>query len=360
MRIAVGLARRGHGRTAPNPSVGAVVADAATGELIACGRTADGGRPHAETVALAKAGARAKGATLYVSLEPCAHHGRTPPCADAIVAAGIARVVTGVGDPNPSVAGKGHEILRRAGIEVVTGVLETEARRAALGHILRQTEQRPAVTIKMALDRDGSVPFGRGGKPKFVTGPEARRWAHVLRARHDAILVGGGTVRDDDPELTCRLPGQEHRSPIRVVATSDPSILSGSKLLATIESSPVWVATSLAAAEAHGSALERRGVIGLASDTSADGRIDARALLALLAGRGITRLLVEGGPSIWASFLAKGFADEVVVILAGGVEDAPVAVKGLEGYSMPRQLRLVETRDLGRDRMFILRPFDRP
>ena len=207
MQIALGVAARGLGRTAPNPSVGAVIADERTGEIIARGWTAPGGRPHAETEAIARAGARARGATMYVTLEPCSHHGVTAPCADAIVDAGLARVVCAIEDPDPRVAGRGLARLRKAGIAVERGLMVEAAHWLAAGHILRVTERRPLVTAKLALDADGSVPRGGAGKPVWATGPAARAAGHLLRARADAILVGRRTVLDDDPLLTCRLPG---------------------------------------------------------------------------------------------------------------------------------------------------------
>ncbi len=217
MGIALAMARRGLGLTAPNPSVGAVIADETTGEVIARGVTEAGGRPHAETVAIAQAGARTKGATIYVTLEPCSHHGKTGPCAEAIIAAGFKRVVVGIEDPDPRVAGRGLDKLRAAGLEVVRGVGAAEARWVTRGHIVRVTERRPFVTLKLALDANGEVPRGENGKARFVTSPEARAHGHLLRAQADAILVGSGTVLADNPELTCRLPGLEARSPLRVV-----------------------------------------------------------------------------------------------------------------------------------------------
>ncbi|MEZ5856378.1 MAG: bifunctional diaminohydroxyphosphoribosylaminopyrimidine deaminase/5-amino-6-(5-phosphoribosylamino)uracil reductase RibD [Hyphomicrobiaceae bacterium] len=216
MAIAVRMARRGLGTTAPNPSVGAVIADEMTGEVIARGWTQAGGRPHAEKEALRRAGDRARGKTMYVTLEPCAHTGRTPTCADALVTAGIKRLVCAIPDPNPVVSGRGFAQLRAAGIEVDVGYLAEDARWVTLGHIKRQTEERPFVQLKMALDARGRVAAGDGA-PVWVTGPEARAYAHLLRARADAILVGSGTVLADDPELTCRLPGLAHRSPDRIV-----------------------------------------------------------------------------------------------------------------------------------------------
>ena len=200
MRIALTMARRGLGLTAPNPSVGAVIANEQTGEVIARGVTAPGGRPHAETRAIRDAGERARGATIYVTLEPCSHHGKTGPCADAIVAAGLKRAVVAIEDPDPRVAGRGLDKLRAAGIEVVRGIGADEARWITRGHIVRVTERRPFITLKLALDADGNVPRGAVGTPRFVTSPDARAHGHLLRAEADAILVGTGTVQAENPE----------------------------------------------------------------------------------------------------------------------------------------------------------------
>src|SRR4030081_126800 len=216
MGLALHVARRMLGRTAPNPAVGAIIADETTGEVITRGWTQPGGRPHAEGYGLALAGERARGKTMYVSLEPCSHHGRTPPCANAIVAAGMRRVVCAIEDPNPEIAGRGLAVLRDAGVVVDLGLCAQEARWMAAGHILRMTRDRPFVQLKIAVSGDGLIAPGDGA-PRWVTGPEARRLAHILRARADAILVGRKTVADDDPELTCRLPGLDGRSPRRVV-----------------------------------------------------------------------------------------------------------------------------------------------
>ena len=214
MRHALTLAERALGRTAPNPAVGCVIVSR-DGHVVGRGRTQDGGRPHAEAVALTQAGDAATGATAYVTLEPCAHHGQTPPCAEALANAGIARVVASVEDPDPRVKGKGFAMLRAAGVEVVTGLLEKETTELNAGFFLRITENRPLVTLKIAQSEDGKT--ARAGDDKWITGEEARRFSHLLRAKHDAILIGVGTALADDPELTCRLPGLEKYSPLRVV-----------------------------------------------------------------------------------------------------------------------------------------------
>ena len=217
MDMALMLARRGLGNAAPNPAVGAVIVNPVSGDVIARGWTQPGGRPHAETEALKRAGARAADATMYVTLEPCSHHGSTPPCADALIAAGIARVVVAIEDPDARVSGRGLDRLRAAGIEVTRGIRSEEADWVTRGHILRVSERRPFIQLKLAVDAEGRVPRGADGQPLWVTGPEARARGQLLRAQADAILVGSRTVADDDPELPCRLPGLFERTPVRVV-----------------------------------------------------------------------------------------------------------------------------------------------
>jgi diaminohydroxyphosphoribosylaminopyrimidine deaminase/5-amino-6-(5-phosphoribosylamino)uracil reductase len=354
MQIALGLAARGLGRTAPNPAVGAVIADERTGEVIARGWTAPGGRPHAETEAIARAGAQARGATMYVTLEPCSHHGATPPCADAVVKAGLARVVVAIEDPDPRVAGSGLARLRAAGIAVERGVLAEAAHWVAAGHILRVTERRPLVTLKLALDADGNVPRGRGGQPAWATGEAARALGHLMRARADAILVGRRTVLDDNPLLTCRLPGLEGRSPVRVVLARDLSGLAGSRLAQTARQHPLWIvcgegadATALAAAGAE--ILPTRLV---------DGALWLPAVMEALVARGITRLLVEGGPATWAAFSRAGLVDEVVLFHArrGREERSPDAgVAALSRYIAPQGFDVYDRRTVGGDDMLALR-----
>ncbi len=218
MALALALGRRGLGRAWPNPAVGAVVVahDSAGPVIVGRGWTQAGGRPHAETEALGQAGGAARGATLYVTLEPCSHHGKTPPCSDAIVAAGLSRVVSALEDPNPLVAGQGHGRLRREGIRVDVGIGAAEARRGHAGHIRRMREARPHVALKLAISADGKAGLA-GRRPIAITGPEAHQRVHLMRAMHDAILTGIGTATSDDPLLTCRLPGMGMRSPVRVV-----------------------------------------------------------------------------------------------------------------------------------------------
>ena len=240
MELALRMAHRMLGRTAPNPAVGAIIADETTGEIITRGWTQPGGRPHAEGYALDLAGSRARGLTMYVSLEPCSHHGRTPPCANAIVAAGMRRVVCAIEDPNPEIAGRGLAVLRDAGVVVDLGLCAEEARWMAAGHILRMTRDRPFVQLKIAVSADGLIAPGDGA-PRWVTGPEARQFAHVLRARADAILVGRKTVADDNPELTCRLLGLEGRSPRRIILDAKFRTSPAAKMLQTAERVPVTI-----------------------------------------------------------------------------------------------------------------------
>lgn len=353
MGIANAMARRGLGTTAPNPSVGAVIANESTGDVIARAVTAPGGRPHAEPLAIALAGERCRGATLYVTLEPCAHFGRTPPCVDAIIASGIARVVVAQTDPDPRVAGRGLERLRAAGIAVTRGVRTAEAHAVTLGHITRVAERRPAVTLKMALGEDGEVPRGINGTPRWVTGPEATAYAHVLRATHDAILVGAQTVRDDNPDLTCRLPGLADRSPLRVVLAGRTTIEPSCRLAQSAKRVPVLLYEPNNSSSGHHAALAEKGV-DIASLHHIHGRVWLPAVLEDLAGRGITRLLVEGGSRVWSAFAAHGFADEIIVAAAGdGALPEPDAIARARAlvlrYLNLTRLTVVEVRRAGKD-----------
>ena len=307
MELALTLGRRGLGRTHPNPAVGAIVVK--DGVIVGRGWTQVGGRPHAEPVALKQAGDAARGATLYVTLEPCSHVGKSPPCADAIIAAGIARVVSAIEDPNPEVAGQGHAKLRAAGIAVDVGLMAEEAARAHAGHFQRVREHRPHVVLKLAVSTDDRI-AGHGHKTVAITGEAARARMHLLRAQCDAILVGIGTVLADDPLLTCRLPGMEARSPVRVVLDRSLRIPSTSRLVHSARGTPLWVVTSELAEAPAASILGAEGaqVIRVASTPIG---LDLPATLHTLAERGITRLLVEGGARVASSFVTRGLVDEV-------------------------------------------------
>lgn len=353
MAIALRMAERGLGATAPNPSVGAVIVDEATGEVIARGATARGGRPHAETQAIAAAGERARSATIYVTLEPCSHYGRTAPCADAIVTAGLKRAVVAIEDPDPRVAGRGLDRLRQAGLEVVRGVGAAEARWITRGHIVRITERRPLVTLKIALDAHGEIARGSGTAPVWVTGERARAHGMLLRKEFDAILVGSTTVRDDDPELTCRLPGLLDRSPVRVVLSRSLDLPPAAKLFKTARTVPVWLMTS-----AQGNAEIKRMIAEGGTEIMDVGVVgDALwlpSIMEALVARGITRLLVEGGPAIWRSFARASLADEIVLYMADRPSDA-AARHALAHWVGELGLTAIERRAIGTDTMWRFR-----
>jgi diaminohydroxyphosphoribosylaminopyrimidine deaminase/5-amino-6-(5-phosphoribosylamino)uracil reductase len=310
MALALALGRRGQGRTWPNPAVGAVVVK--EGVIVGRGWTQAGGRPHAEPEALKRAGEAARGATLYVTLEPCSHIGKSPPCADAIIAAGIARVVSAIEDPNPEVAGQGHTKLRAAGIAVDIGLGAAEAARDHAGHFRRIRDKRPHAILKLAVSSDDKI-AASGHKPVAITGEAAKARVHLLRAQCDAILIGVGTVLADDPLLTCRLPGMEARSPVRVVLDRSLRIPGASRLVHTAGETPLWVMTSnlseapaamkLGAAGAH--------VMRVATTSAPPPGLDLVAVLHALSTGGITRLLVEGGARVASSFVAADLVDEV-------------------------------------------------
>ena len=307
MALALTLGRRGQGRTWPNPAVGAVVVK--DGVIIGRGWTQPGGRPHAETEALRRAGGQARAATLYTSLEPCSHHGKTPPCVDAIIGAGVTRVVSALADPNPLVAGAGHWRMAEQGIVVEVGIGAEEARRAHAGHIRRVQDGRPHVTLKLAVSSDEKVGLA-GRKPARITGEDAAARVHLMRARNDAVLTGIGTVLADDPLLTCRLPGMH--SPVRIVLDAMVRVPLASKLVETARQTPLWLISGGAAIPEREQALLAHGV-ELMAVASRDGKIDIAAALELLAQRGITRLMVEAGPILAAAFLRADLVDEATL-----------------------------------------------
>jgi diaminohydroxyphosphoribosylaminopyrimidine deaminase/5-amino-6-(5-phosphoribosylamino)uracil reductase len=329
MSLALALGRRGLGNTWPNPAVGAVVVK--DGNIAGRGWTQPGGRPHAETEALRRAGPASRGATLYATLEPCSHHGKTPPCADAIIAAGIARVVSAIEDPNPEVAGQGHARLRAAGIAVDIGLKAKDAARDNDGHIRRVRDHRPRVTLKLAVSADGKAGLA-GRKPVAITSEQANAHVHLLRAMHDAILIGIGTALSDDPLLTCRLPGMEKRSPIRVVLDRDLRLPVSSRLATTARETPVWILAAADAPRANENALRDAGVeiIRVAADAKGG---DLASALRLLADRGITRLLVEGGPRVATAFLNSDLIDEAV-LLRGPKTIGPAGIDALDGLPL--------------------------
>ncbi|WP_375280471.1 bifunctional diaminohydroxyphosphoribosylaminopyrimidine deaminase/5-amino-6-(5-phosphoribosylamino)uracil reductase RibD [Pseudooctadecabacter sp.] len=344
MGLALSLGRRGLGRVWPNPNVGCVIVK--DGRVIGRGWTADGGRPHAETQALAQCAA--VGATAYVTLEPCAHTGKTPPCAQALIDAKVARVVIAADDPDPRVSGKGIAMLRAAGIEVETGVRTAEAVRDMAGFLTRMTQNRPFVTLKLASSFDGRIATATG-ESQWITGPDARRMVHAQRAAHDAVLVGAGTVRADDPTLTVRDIGVT-RQPVRIVASRKLDI-DATALRATQDQAPLWLCHG---ADATVAPWQDAGATTIAC--AARGRqIDPIDMMAKLADLGLTRVFCEGGGSLAASLLAADLVDEVVGFTAGlilGAEGTPsVGAMGLDRLSDAPRFKLIETRTIGADLM---------
>jgi diaminohydroxyphosphoribosylaminopyrimidine deaminase/5-amino-6-(5-phosphoribosylamino)uracil reductase len=332
MQHALALAARGQGRTAPNPCVGCVIVSP-DGRILGAARTQDGGRPHAEARALEQAGAQARGATAYVTLEPCGGVTTTPSCAESLVTAGIARVVAAIEDPDHRTRGRGFEKLRAAGVEVATGMMARDAERVHGGFLSRVRKGRPQVTLKIAQSLDGHT-ASASGESRWITGAESRRHGHLMRARSDAILIGIGTAAADDPELTCRIAGLEQYSPLRVVLDSRLRLSEWSKLAQTAKDIPTVVYTTH---DESGGALRACGVEVVKVVKDARGRPDLEAVLASLAERGINDLLVEGGGAVLAAFLDRDLADRLEVfrapILLGGAGQNSVdalAALGLE------------------------------
>ncbi len=350
MALALSLGRRGQGRCWPNPAVGCVIVR--DGRIVGRGATGPGGRPHAEPAALAQAGEMARGATAYVTLEPCSHHGQTPPCADALIAAGIARVVAPLTDSDPRVSGQGFERLRMHGIEVVTGVLADQAARDHAGFFLKTEQGRPLVTLKLASSFDGRIATATG-ESKWITGPEARRAVHALRARHDAVMVGAGTARADDPSLTVRDLGVT-RQPVRVVVSRHLDLPLLGQLARSAGEVPVWLC------HGHGADAERiRAWEGLGAKLlpcAVKGvQLDPHDVLQQLGSAGLTRVFCEGGSALAASLLAEDLVDELVGFTAGlaiGAEGLPaIGALGLGRLAEAPRFELLETRALGADAM---------
>jgi diaminohydroxyphosphoribosylaminopyrimidine deaminase/5-amino-6-(5-phosphoribosylamino)uracil reductase len=330
MRAALTLARRGLGEVWPNPTVGCVIVK--EGRVVGRGWTQPGGRPHGETEAIARAGAAAKGATAYVSLEPCCHWGKTPPCTDALIAAGIARVVLPIEDPDPRVSGAGIARLKAAGITVETGICAEEASELNRGFLIRMREGRPLVTLKLASTLDGRIAT-HSGESQWITGQLARDRAHWLRANHDAVMVGINTAIADDPQLTCRLPGLGHRSPVRVIVDSRLRLPLTARVVADAKRVPTWVVTLRGGDALRQEAFRACGVALIEVGPDDGAGIDMKEALQALGARGITRILAEGGAMLAAALLRTQLADRLAWFHAprviGGDGIAAVAPLGL-------------------------------
>ncbi len=349
MRAALALARRSLGRTWPNPAVGCVIAR--DGRVIARGRTQDGGRPHAEADAIANAREALQGTTVYVTLEPCAHHGKTPPCADALIAAGVGRVVSAMEDPDPRVSGQGHARLAAAGIAVEIGEGAAAAAEINAGFLLRVREGRPLFHLKLASSLDGRIATA-SGESRWITGEAARADGHRLRGLHDAILVGAGTVAADDPDLTCRLPGLGAYSPDRIVLDSAAGMSATSKLATTARTTPVLLFHAGAPAT-RVALLRGKGINVIEVPARGDGRVDVVVAAKTLGDLGYSSVLIEGGGQIAAAFLKAGLVDRISSYRAGIVlgEDGRSAVGplALSRLDFAPRFRLVSSRTVGVD-----------
>jgi diaminohydroxyphosphoribosylaminopyrimidine deaminase/5-amino-6-(5-phosphoribosylamino)uracil reductase len=355
MAAALRIGRRNLGRTYPNPAVGALVVrgDNAGPVIVGRGWTAAGGRPHAETAALTEAGEAARGATVYVTLEPCAHYGKTPPCADALIAAGVGRVVTAMPDPDPRVNGQGHARLEAAGIAVTSGVLAEEAAIAHAGHVFRVTENRPHIVLKLAVSADGMI-GRREGERMIISGRAAFETVQAMRVESDAVLIGIGTALVDNPRLTVRLAGLQARSPVRIILDAGARLPRDSNLVASAREVPLIVAAGPAAPDEQKAQLREAGVRVVEVNEGPAG-IDLDQLLEMLAAEGLTRVLVEGGANVASSLVAGDLADEVVIFRAAVVV-GPTGVRALGNYALsaiersPRY-RQIEAAIVGDDQM---------
>ncbi|SMX33451.1 Riboflavin biosynthesis protein RibD [Actibacterium lipolyticum] len=349
MALAFSLGARGQGQCWPNPAVGCVLVK--DKRIVGRGWTQPGGRPHAEVVALQQAGEQARGATAYVSLEPCAHHGKTPPCADALIDAGVARVVSAIEDPDPRVAGTGHKRLHDAGIVVETGVMAKQAAVSHRGFFLNRVEGRPALTLKLATSFDGRIATATG-ESQWITGPEARRVVHAMRARHDAVLVGGGTARADDPMLTVRGMGAGHQ-PVRVVCSRRLDLPLDGKLAQSASEIPLWLCHGENVTDATRAAWEATGARLIQVQIGPGGQLEPLSLLQALGEAGLTRVFCEGGGALAASFLMAGLVEELVGFTAGvalGAEGYPgIGAMGIDTLGEAPRFTLVETREIGGD-----------
>lgn len=356
MALALSLGRRGQGKVAPNPAVGCVLVR--DGRIIGRGWTQPGGRPHGEVVALAQAGEAARGATAYVTLEPCAHHGQTPPCAEALIAAGVARVVVAVTDSDPRVAGRGIAMLRDAGIDVTTGVLEAEARADHEGFFRRTEEGRPMVTLKLASSFDGRIAT-HNGDSQWITDAPARRLTHAMRSRHDAVLVGAGTARIDDPTLNVRDLGVAQQ-PARIVASRMLDLPLMSRLARTARDVPLFLCHGREASAELQRTWADLGAV-LVPCATHQGQIDPADMLQQLGSHGFTRIFCEGGGTLAASLIAADLVDRLVGFTAGvviGGDGRPgIAGLKLDRLAQAPRFRLSHSTSIGPD---VLHVWTRP
>ncbi len=348
MAHALRLAARGLGNTWPNPAVGCVIVN--DGQIVGRGWTQPGGRPHAEVRALQQAGPLAQGATVYVTLEPCAHHGHTPPCAEALIAAKPARVVTALTDPDPRVAGRGHALLRAAGIDLTEGVLTNEATRLNAGFLKRVTQGLPLLTLKLAASLDGRTATATG-ESRWITGPQSRRKVHALRLAHDAVMVGSGTALADDPDLTVRDMGVT-RQPVRILLDRSLKHSPDSRIGRTAREHPVWLLHGPSAPETARTAWAGTGAT-LTEIPETNGHLDLTAALQTLAAKGLTRILSEGGSTLAAALIRARLVDDLALFTAGaliGADGTPtLAALGLQTLAEAPRLTLRETQTLGPD-----------
>jgi diaminohydroxyphosphoribosylaminopyrimidine deaminase/5-amino-6-(5-phosphoribosylamino)uracil reductase len=350
MRVALSLSKRGLGNVWPNPSVGCVLVSS-DGTIVGRGHTQPGGRPHAERVALDMAGPLARGATAYVTLEPCSHVGKTPPCATGLIEAGVSRVVSALTDPDPRVSGRGHKMLRDAGIQVDVGLYAIDARRVNEGFLSKAERSRPFVTLKLASTLDARSATANG-ESQWITGTGAREAGHMLRANHDAILVGAKTVIADDPSLTCRLAGLSHQSPVRIILDRAGDVSVTARLVQTADDVPTWLVTADKNFAELSEKFEKTAVKVISAGCAGD-HLDLHDVLRKLADEGLTRVLVESGGNLAAGLIRAGVVDRIIHFVApsviGGDGKAMIAELGLKQLADAPHFKRTSVREVGVD-----------